>query len=228
MRGILDRRAFLLSTAAALLGGRAWAQAPEVIEDWSGPPPGSRGVPPGWQKYETLGGHPAYDFAVVSDEGRRALHMKAAGDHSTIAKDVRIDLAASPVLAWQWKAVILPVGADLRARATSDAAGHLFVIWPRFPALLRSRLIGYVWDPMLPVGSIVKSTKTGTVTFVVVRSGVDGLGQWTSQIRDVAEDYRTIYGEAAPNPQALALSIDTNDTHSTAETLFGRIAFVGR
>jgi hypothetical protein len=214
---------------ATLLAGRgrlAWGQAPGLVEDWSGLTPGVRGVPPGWEKYETLGGHPAYDFTVVSDEGRRALDMKAAGDHSTIAREVQVDLATSPVVAWQWKVVSFPRGGNLQERATSDATGHLFVAWPRFPALLRSRLIGYVWDPALPVGTIVKSRKTGTVTFVVVRSGEAGLGQWVGQTRDVALDYRTIYGEEPTNPHAIALSIDTNDTRSTAETLFGRIGFI--
>jgi hypothetical protein len=228
---MLGRRAFLLSTVATLLAGHrriAWSQAPDVVEDWSGVTPGTTGVPLGWEKYETLGGHPAYDFTVVSDEGRRALDMKAAGDHSTIAREVHVDLATSPILAWQWKVVSLPQGADLRERATSDATGHIFVAWPRFPALLRTRLMGYVWDPGLPVGSIVKSRKTGTVTFVVVRSGTPGLGQWAAQSRDVVEDYQTIYGEAPSNPHAVALSIDTNDTKSTAETLFGRIAFTSR
>jgi hypothetical protein len=225
------RRAFLLSTFATLLAGhrrRAWGQAPAVVEDWSGLTPGVRGVPPGWQKYETLGGHAAYDFTVVSDEGRRALDMKASGDHSTIAREVQVDLAALPVVAWQWKVVSFPQGANLRERATSDATGHLFVAWPRFPAFLRSRLIGYVWDPGLSVGTIVRSSKTGTVTFVVVRSGEAGLGQWALQTRDVVEDYKTIYGEEPPNPHAIALSIDTNDTGSTAETLFGRIGFTPR
>ena len=225
---MIDRRTFLLSTAAALLAGTrspARAEGPEVIEDWSDAALGGRGVPPKWQKYETLGGHAAYDFTVVSDEGRRALDMKAAGDHSTIARDIRIELAASPVLTWEWKVVSLPQGADLRERATSDASGFPIVAWPRFPAFLRSRLIGYVWDPALPVGTIVPSQKVPTVTFVVVRSGLTGLGQWALQARDVDEDYRTIYGEVPPSPQAIALSIDTNDTRSTAHTLFGRIAF---
>jgi hypothetical protein len=34
-----------------------------------------------------------------------------------------------------------------------------------------------------------------------------------------------VFGEAPDNPQALALSIDTNDTRSTAGTRFARIAF---
>jgi hypothetical protein len=228
---MLARRAFLLSTGAALLGStarRAWGQAPEIVEDWSGLTLGASGVPPGWQKFETLGGHAAYDFTVVSDEGRRALNMKAAGDHSTIVREVHVDLATSPVLVWQWKVVTLPRGANLREKATSDAGGHLFVAWPRFPTFLRSRLVGYVWDPALPIGSIVKSRKTGTVTFVIVRSGDEGLGRWTGQARDIVDDYWTIFGEEPPNPRAIALSIDTNDTHSTAETFFGPIAFIAR
>ena len=226
---MLARRTLLLSGAAALLAATrrlAWAQLPLVVEDWSGLQLGARGIPLGWEKFETLGGQADYDFTVVKDEGRRALDMKAAGDHSTITRELRVDLGASPILVWQWKVVSLPRGADLTERATSDAAGHLFLGWPRFPALLGSRLIGYVWDRHLPVGSIVPSRKAGTVTFVVIRRGEQGLGQWTGEARDVAADYRMIFGESPPNPRAIALSIDTNDTHSTAETLFGPIAFM--
>src|SRR4029453_13372461 len=88
-----------------------------------------------------------------------------------------------------------PGGADLTKKAPSDVTGHIFVVWPRFPAMLRSRLIGYIWDPMLPVGSIVKSQKTGTVNFVVARSGPKGFGEWSIERHDVAADYRRIYGE---------------------------------
>ena len=146
-------------------------------------------------------------------------------DHSTIAKEVSVALEATPLLEWEWKVLTLPRGADLRERPTSDTTGHLFVIWPRFPALLRSRLIGYVWDSSLPVGSIVKSRKTSSVTFIVVRRGEDGLGQWLPERRNVVDDHRRVFGEAPDNPQALALSIDTNDTRSVAATRFARIAF---
>jgi hypothetical protein len=175
----LARRAFLQAAGAALLSrGRAWGADSHVpVEDWSAAPVGSKGVPTGWQKYETPGGHPAYDLTVVENAGRRSLHMKSAGEHSTIAKEVRADLAATPILAWQWRVISLPQGADLRNRATSDATGHVFAVWPRFPAFARSRLIGYVWDPALPVGTVIPSRKTGAATFIVVRRGESGLGQ---------------------------------------------------
>ena len=229
---MISRRALLLAMGTAALGGplaraagaRAWAAA-STVEDWNQVALGTRGVPPGWEKYETPRGNPAYDFTVVEDEGRRALALRSAADRSTIAHPVQVDLGATPFLTWQWKVVRLPSGADLRERATSDAGGHLFVIWPRFPALLRSRLVGYVWDRVLPAGTIVKSAKTGTVTFVVARSGEAGLGRWTEERHDVVADHRRIFGEAPEPPGAVALSIDTNDTRSTAEARFGRIGF---
>lgn len=225
-----SRRAFLRATWAALLSSAAptWGSAPVPVEDWTAPAPASTGVPPGWQKYETPGGRPAYDFTIVEHAGRRALHMKSAGEHSTIAKEVRADLAATPILAWQWRVISLPQGADLRNRATSDATGHVFAIWPRFPAFARSRLIGYVWDPALPVGTVIPSRKTGAVTFIVVRRGESGLGQWLDERRNVAADYRNLFGEAPPSLSVLALSIDTNDTRSAAESMFGRIELQSR
>ena len=227
--GEVTRRTFLCGAAASCLApALAWAGDGDALEDWHAAAVGSTGVPPGWRPYETPGGRPAYDFAVVEDDGRRALRLKSANDHSTIAREAPIPLTTAPVLHWDWKVLKFPDGADLREKKTSDATGHIFVIWPRFPALLRSRLIGYVWDAALPVGTILTSRKTGTVTFVVVRSGTERRGQWVSESRNVAEDYRRIYGEAMVDPQAVALSIDSNDTHSAAEALFGRIAFAAR
>ena len=99
--------------------------------------------------------------------------MRSHGDHSTIAKKIQIDLNATPWLEWSWKVVALPDRADIRQQATSDAAAHVFVVWPHWPEALRARLIGYLWDASLPVGSIHKSQKTASVTFIVVHSAVD-------------------------------------------------------
>ena len=126
----LTRRALVLTAVAGLLSGRrahAWsAPAPvksgQVVEDWRDVPLGSRGVPPGWQKYETPGGQPAYDFTVVEDGGRRALDLKSAADHSTIAKEVHVALAATPLLEWEWKVLALPRGADLQVEHGEELA----------------------------------------------------------------------------------------------------------
>ena len=195
------------------------------VENWVRHDLGTRGIPHGWRAYETIGGRPVYDFSVVEDGGHRGLHLRSRGDHSTIARRLRISLKATPLLEWSWKVLQFPSGADVRRKETSDLTGHVFVVWPRQPAMLRSRLIGYVWDERIEADAVEPSRKTGTVTFVVVRSGTAEAATWITERRNVAEDYRRIYGEEPDDAGAVALSIDTNDTRSSAEAIFGAIAF---
>ena len=64
-----------------------------------------------------------------------------------------------------------------------------------------------------------------TVTYVVLRSGSDEAGKWITERRNVVEDFRAIYGETPENPGAVLLSIDSDDTNSSAESLIGPIVF---
>jgi hypothetical protein len=196
-----------------------------VVEDWSAAPVGTKGVPPGWQKQDW--GSPKYDFTVVEQDGRRALHLRSAGDSSTISQDVRgkVHLADTPVLEWSWKVTALPKGADARQAASDDEAAQLYVAWPRFPQAVRSLVIGYIWDTTAPVGTVFKSQKTGTVTYVVVRSGPADLGKWITERRDVREDFRRIFGEEPDDPGAVSIGIDSDDVKGTAESYMGRIVF---
>jgi Protein of unknown function (DUF3047) len=99
------------------------------------------------------------------------------------------------------------------------------VAWLRFPQTVRSLIIGYIWDSTAPVGTICKSQKTGTVTYIFLRSGGGELGKWITERRNVVEDFRKIYGEVPDNPTELSLSIDSDDTASSAESVLGRIVF---
>ena len=218
-RGIVAA-AFVLAAAAL-----AAAQGAEVlVENWSGVPVGTKGVPPGWKKQ--IWGSPSYDFTVASESPNRVLHLLSAGDSSTINKEVSIDVRQYPILTWRWKVVTVPAGADARRKEADDEAAQLYVTFERFPSAVRSRIIGYIWDTTAPAGTIVKSQKTGLITYVVLRSGEAELGQWVTETRNVLEDYRKIYGE---NPseliKAVSIGIDSDDTSSKAEAFVGEIVF---
>jgi hypothetical protein len=199
-----------------------------LVEDWTQHSVGAWGVPAGWRKYETPGGRPRYDFTVVSEDSLRGLRVRSRDEHSTIAKELHVDLRATPILEWSWKVVKLPDGGDVRKKETSDLTGHVLLAWPRMPALLRTRLIGYAWDAAGPAGAMERSRKTSLVTFFVVRSGPAELGRWTVERRNVRDDYLRAFGEEPSSPAVVAISIDTNDTRSTAEAVIGRIAFTAR
>jgi DUF3047 family protein len=224
MRGGLVLRSIAL--AGALITAGALAADIVVIEDWLGAPVGTTGVPPGWQK-QTWGGTPKYDFTLIEQDGQRVIQLRSAGDSSNMSKDIRgkVRLAATPILEWTWKVTALPKGADGRQAATDDQAGQIYVAWPRFPQALRSLVIGYIWDTTAPAGAVFKSQKTGTVTYVVVRSGSAELGKWLTERRDVRADFKRIYGEEPEDPGGISIGIDSDDVKSTAEAFFGRIVF---
>jgi hypothetical protein len=219
------RKVVLLPFAVLLVAVAAWAADRVVVADWGKYPVGTKGIPEGWKGGDW--GSPRYDFEIVEVDGQRALHLKSEGDSSTIAREIKgmIDLKQTPILEWRWKITRLPRGADARKSATDDEAGQIYVTWPRFPEALRSRIIGYIWDTSAPVGSIFRSEKTSTVQYVVVESGTAKLGQWVAERRNVVDDFKKIYGEEPGNPGAISISIDSDDTKSSAEASVGTILF---
>lgn len=217
---------FAVPALVMMLTAVAWAADVVTIEDWKSQQVGTKGIPDGWLGGQTWG-LPQYDMTVVENDGHRVLHLKSKIESSTIRKDIKgkVNLKETPILEWTWKVTVLPTGADCRKKSADDQAAQLYVVWPRFPEAVRSQIIGYIWDTTCPAGTIVKSEKTGTVSYVVMRSGSADLGKWLTERRNVAEDYRKIYGVAPENPGAIAIAIDSDDTSSSAESFFGPIFF---
>jgi hypothetical protein len=228
----MTRAMFGLAAVSALLVGALLAALPApaadpptlAVEDWSKQSEGKTGIPDGWTGQNW--GSPKYDFRIETQSGRKVLHLKSHDDSSTISKEAKVNVKDQPILQWSWQAVALPKGGDARKSATDDQALQVYVTFPRFPSAVRSRIISYIWDTTAPAGAVFKSEKTGLVTYVVVRSGAADLGKWVTESRNVLEDYKKIYGEV-PGEEvgAISISIDSNDTHSSAESYFGEILF---
>ena len=218
------RRPIVAFAAVLFVAAVAAATDDFIVEDWK-QNVGATGIPTGWQAQNW--GSPKYDFKVEEHDGRLALHMKSANEGSTISRDVKgkVNLRDTPILEWTWKVVALPKNGNSCKKATDDQAAQLFIVWPRFPEAVRSRIIGYVWDTTLPVGTVCKSEKTGTVTYIVVRSGATDLGKWMSERRNVVEDFRKVYGEPPDSPGGVSISIDSNDTNSVSESYMAAVAF---
>ena len=216
----------LLPTLAVLLFAAVATAADVAIEDWKSYKVGATGLPGQW-KAQTWGSPNYQNIKIVDDDGHRALHMKTQNDGTTLNREIKgkVDLKNTPMLAWEWKSIVLPKGANSCKKATDDQAAQVYVVWPRFPEQVRSRVIGYVWDTTQPAGTICKSEKTGTVTYVVVRSGSADLNKWVTETRNVVEDFKKIYGEAPDEPAILSVATDSNDTNSSSEAMIGAIRF---
>jgi DUF3047 family protein len=220
-------RARSVIVALVVLALAAVATAAEVLlEDWQAEKVGTTGLPGQW-KAQNWGAPNYQNLTIVEDDGRRALHMKSVDDSITLNREIKgkVRLKDTPILEWEWKSIVLPKGANACKKSTDDEAAQIYVVWPRFPEHVRSRIIGYVWDATQPAGTVCRSEKTRTVTYVVVRSGSTDLNKWLTEKRNVVEDFKKIYGEAPDDPAVLSLSTDSNDTSSTSEAMVGAIRF---
>lgn len=182
------------------------------------------GVPAGWEMIEFAGRDPAIELARV--DGRLALRLRSERNSFAVHRDLVLDVRRHPILTWSWKVARLPTGGDVRDPGRDDQAAQVYVVFPRWPApRTASDVIGYVWDSHAPVGTTIRHPRAANVRIVVLESGPGRLDTWLREQRNVAEDYKTLFGAQPPRAGKIALMIDTNDTRSAAETFFGDLSF---
>jgi hypothetical protein len=181
------------------------------------------GVPAGWELREFAG---RAEVELVRGAHGLAVHLRADRASFALYRDLVVGLDEFPALGWSWMVARLPSGGDVRQAARDDQAAQVYVIFPRWPSpRSQSDVIGYVWDTTAPVGTTLTSAKAANVRIMVVESGQGRLGTWRRQWRNVAADYRTLFGRSAPRVGAIAVMIDSNDTASGAEATIGNLMF---
>jgi hypothetical protein len=181
------------------------------------------GAPRGWQVKEFAG---QAMVRLVRSDGRLALRVRSERGSVALHRDVTVDLDAFPYLTWAWKVTQLPPAGDVRDTTRDDQAAQLYVVFPRWPSpRSASDVVGYVWDSRAPVGTRLTHPRARNVRIIVVESGRGNLDAWQRYHRNVAEDYRALFGRPAPRVGTLAVMVDANDTRAEAEALFGDLVF---
>ena len=181
------------------------------------------GNPVGWTREKSLG--PKSVIGVKKDNGRTFVLLRSIGDAFGVKKEISFDIRKYPYLCWQWRAVALPPKGDVRKRETDDQAGQIYVIFPKFPAMINSRSMGYLWDTLTPVGHMGTSTAYSKMKYVVLESGKEKLGKWICETRNVFEDYKKLFQEEPPEVGAVLLYINTQNTAGSGEIHYTNIYF---
>jgi hypothetical protein len=142
-----------------------------------------------------------------------------------VYKNFDFDIHDNPYLSWRWKVTVLPTGGDVRNKKTDDQAAQVYVLFPKFPSAINTRLVGYIWENLTPKDLHVTSQKSSNTRYVVLRNHSDPLNQWMEEKRDVLQDYRDLFGDEPPQVGGVTLMIDSDDTKSTAESYFDILRF---
>lgn len=186
--------------------------------------------------------HPVrYD--AQSKNGRFLIHATSRSAASFFVRHVTFSPSEFPCVEWDWR-VDCPVrGEDLTTKGGNDCSARILVgfkgDWSEAGYLERRAVrreieetgyeppgtfLVYVWAHSLPEGTVRDDPHVGPrAKVLVVTAGEGKQGIWQHVRRNMADDYRKVFGCEPPPVISIALLTDTDDTQSEAESDYGMI-----
>lgn len=221
------------------------ARAPQIAA-FSDAAPNGR-VPGGWYPFMMRRDKGRTRYLTVEDAGRTVLQAQAQSSSTALICPVDIDPNIAPWLEWTWKVDALQTRADVADDYRDDSPTRLViaidgderrlnfhdhVFFEQVEFLTGKRLpyatLMYVWDPLLPVGSVVHYPRSSRIRYLVVESGSARLGGWARYRRHLADDYRHVFGEDPGRVLSVAVLTDSDDLKVTTEALYGDVSLSAR
>jgi hypothetical protein len=236
----------VMGTALLLTLTGALAQAPVEVAAFSRETTAGS-LPRDWRTFSPAPKAAPTVYTLVRDADRMVLRADAHRSMSSLIRVLRVDLAQTPILQWQWRISRVVAAADIDTKAGDDYAARLYVLFDydatRLPLVTRLKIklaklfygvdvpaaaLNYVWDNRHPIGTLRPNAYTERVRMLVVESGNAHADKWRTETRDVAADFRAAFGEEPPAVVSLAIASDTDNTGEDVTAWYGDMRFLPR
>ena len=215
------------------------------------PPPASRiaafsatkpgeSIPPGWGPWSLSRFKSPSRYRLVEDAGTTVLLGDAQASASGLIHYLDVDPGERPLLSWRWKVMALaPSEAspdDSPARIVVSFAGDVKklpfgdrLFNDQFRLFTGQQLpyaaLMYVWGSRTPRGGVVANSYTSRIKIIAVENGSEKLGKWLEETRNVAADYRRLFGEEPGKIISVGIMTETDVSDRVLEAYYGDIEF---
>jgi hypothetical protein len=192
---------------------------------------------------------PVTRFAVVEVDGERALAIESDAGYGNLMHGLPAETGAAvsrgATLAWRWRVDEALAASDLRRRPGDDTNLKVCVLFDlplaqvplserflvqiarqRSGENLPAATICYVWEPRLPRDLALDNAYSRRVRYLVLRGEGDRLGRWEDERREIAADFRRLFGDESPEVPAIigiALGADADNTQGRSRAFLTRI-----
>ncbi|MFA5937748.1 MAG: DUF3047 domain-containing protein [Sinimarinibacterium sp.] len=184
-------------------------------------------------------------YRTMRWEGMDAVEAIANASMALLARPVKIDLHATPMLCWLWRVERVVDTADMETKRGDDYAARVYVAFqlPKrsMSLAVRAQLalarmlygehvpdgaINYVWDNRHPVGTHRRNAYTDRTQMIVLRSGNGEAGGWVVERRNVRDDVIRAFGTDQATLDLVAIAADTDNTGERVRSGFADLRFV--
>jgi len=164
-------------------------------------------------------------YSLSDDKVGRVLRADSHGTASGMFREIKVNLAQTPILNWSWRTSQVLKNIDEKAKEGDDYPVRIYVVFSGGLFFWKTRAISYVWSSSQPVGSAWKNAYTDNARMIAIESGKEKVGQWVSEKRDVLADFRLQFGEDVEFADAIAVMTDTDNSGQKATGWYGDIWF---
>lgn len=164
------------------------------------------------------------EFVFENTRNGPALRSTPRESASGLYQKTDIDGAALTKIRWSWMVETLQPTVDIRKLSSEDFGATVFFVFGE-PSLWNKDVptLAYTWTAT-PVknGAIIQSLRFASLKYVHLR-GVAEAGRWQTEQRNVAADYRAIFGQEPPKLKYVAIFNDNDQTKAPVTALFGAV-----
>jgi hypothetical protein len=178
----------------------------------------SHGLSNGWENVAFF--KTPTDYRVVRDGTN--FFLRGVAEKTCSALSLKLDLAPPEKLKlrWRWKIDGVNPNGSERDLKKFDHAARVFIAFDTF--IGPPRTLNYLWGDAEKAGTVLEHPKSGRAQIFVLQSGNARTNEWIAEERDVAADWRRVFG-GRPMPKIVGLGVMT-DSDSLGQRLVGSYA----
>ena len=177
----------------------------------------SDGLPSNWQEEGSKFGVPETKCKVIkNNDGTTVLQIKCDKSTGGVIVAPKVNLNKTPIMRWRWRLLSYPNGADGRNPKKDDQPVGIYLGME--DGFLKKKSIAYRWEDLTPKGfeGTVTYARILTVHYITMRDNKTKAGEWVTETRNVAEDFKRVYGKV---PKKFALSVIGNSQYTKSHTV---------
>lgn len=164
------------------------------------------------------------EFSVEQNAQGSFLRSVPQKSASGLYQSAELEGAELTRVRWRWRVDQLHETADVRMLASEDFGAMVMFVFGK-PSIINRDVptLGYVWTAT-PVSNetVIHSQRYKTLAYIQLR-GRDDVGRLRVEERNVAADYRNVFGKEPGELKFIAVFNDNDQTNEPASSLFGAI-----
>ena len=178
----------------------------------------------GWEE-RSFEGKTRYQLKMDDTRGT-VLHALSQGSASVFGKRMKVDLTKTPYINWSWKIDNRLDGINETTKSGDDFAARIYLVKTEGLFGRKSKAVNYVWSSNQSIGSSWGNAYQPKNSKMVAVRGIENeTGQWVSEKRNVAMDFRQLFNSNTTTVDLIAIMSDTDNSGLTVSASYGDIFF---